>query len=180
VFDERWRPVHRTGTFVDPSLPEWYAPYGIRAVGDRVFVTFASPAPVNGNDAPTGGYVDEFDLAGRLVARVASMGPLRAPWGLAVAPAGFGRFGGDLLVGNFGDGHVNAFRRSGGRWSYDGMLRRPDGRPVAIDGLWGLSFGNDGLAGKAATLYFVAGPHAWRGATETAVHGVLGSIDAAR
>ena len=176
VFDEQWRPVVRAGAFEDAAIPAWYAPYGIYAHGDRVFVTFASPAPVNGNDAPTGGYVDEFDVDGRLVARVARMGRLRAPWGLALAPSGFGRFGGDLLVANFGDGHVNAFRRDGGSWSYDGTLRRPDGRPIAINGLWGIAFGNGRFAGRTDTLYFTAGPHRWRGATETAVHGLFGSI----
>jgi uncharacterized protein (TIGR03118 family) len=180
VFDERWRPVVRAGAFEDPSIPAWYAPYGIYAHGDRVFVTFASPAPVNGNDAPTGGYVDEFDLDGRLVARVARMGRLRAPWGLALAPPRFGRFGGDLLVANFGDGRVNAFRRHGAGWSYDGTLQRRDGGPIAINGLWAIAFGNGSFAGRLDTLYFTAGPHGWRGATETAVHGLLGSIDAAR
>ena len=81
----------------------------MQAIGGHVFVTYVGRAPVNGNDAPTGGYVDEFDLDGRLVARVARMGALNAPWGLALAPRGFGRFGGDLLVGNFGDGRINAY-----------------------------------------------------------------------
>jgi len=179
VFDTRWRRVERRGAFVDPRIPEWYAPYGIRAFGARIFVSFASPAPVNGNDAPTGGYVDEFDLRGKLVARVGRRGPLNAPWGFALAPRGFGAHGGDLLVGNFGDGRINAYREHDGRWSHAGALQRRDGNPISINGLWGLAFGNGGLAGARDTLFFTAGPHVWRGATELNVHGVLGSISPA-
>ena len=113
VYDAHWRRIRRPGAFVDRSIPDWYAPFGIHAIGGHVFVTYVWRAPVNGNDAPTGGYVDEFDRDGRLLARVAHKGPMNAPWGLALAPRSFGRFGGDLLVGNFGDGHINAFRRRG-------------------------------------------------------------------
>jgi uncharacterized protein (TIGR03118 family) len=176
VYDRRWRRVRRRGAFVDRSIPAWYAPFGIRAIGDRIFVTYVWRAPVNGNDAPTGGYVDEFDLAGNLVARVGRNGALNAPWGLALAPPGFGRFGGDLLVGNFGDGRINAYRRSRSGWTLDGSLRDRRERPVVVNGLWGLAFGNDGAAGPARTLFFTAGPHRWRGVTEEGVHGVLGSI----
>src|SRR5204862_1681108 len=94
VFDSRWRRVVRRGAFVDRAIPAWYAPFGIQAVGRRIFVTYAWRAPVNGNDAPTGGYVDEFDLDGRLDARVGRMGPLDEPWGMAGAPKGFGARGG--------------------------------------------------------------------------------------
>jgi uncharacterized protein (TIGR03118 family) len=142
-------------------------------------VTYVWRAPVNGNDAPTGGYVDEFDRDGRLVARVAHKGALNAPWGLAVAPRSFGRFGGDLLVGNFGDGRINAYRRAGDRWRHDGALRARDGKPLVVNGLWGLAFGNDGTAGPKDTLFFSSGPHDWRGVTELGVHGLLGSITAA-
>ena len=144
-------------------------------IGGHVFVTYVWRAPVNGNDAPTGGYVDEFDRNGRLVARVAQKGAMNAPWGLALAPRAFGRFGGDLLVGNFGDGRINAFRRHGDAWIYDGALRT-HGEPIVVNGLWALAFGNDGIAGPADTLFFTAGPHDWRGDTELGVHGLLGSI----
>ena len=176
VFDPQWRRVGQRGAFVDRRIPGWYSPYGIRALGGRIFVSFVWRAPVNGNDAPTGGYVDEFDLRGKLLARVGRMGPLNAPWGFALAPSGFGSHGGDLLVGNFGDGRVNAYREHDGRWTYNGALRRRDGKPISINGLWGLAFGNGRLAGARATLFFTAGPHFWRGATETNVHGVVGSI----
>src|SRR5207244_2119201 len=120
VYDSRWRHVNRRGAFRDSAIPVWYAPFGIQAAGRSIFVTYVYRAPVNGNDAPTGGYVDEFDLSGRLVAHVGRKGVLNAPWGIALAPAGFGRFGGDLLVGNFGDGRINAFRRDGAGWDVDG------------------------------------------------------------
>jgi uncharacterized protein (TIGR03118 family) len=178
VFDSHWRRVRRPGAFVDRSIPDWYAPFGIQAIDGHLFVTYVWRAPVNGNDAPTGGYVDEFDPAGRLVARVARKGALNAPWGLAHAPHSFGRFGGDLLVGNFGDGRINAYRRAGGVWKRDGTLRDARGRPLHVNGLWGLAFGNDGSAGPADTLFFASGPHNWHGVTELAVHGLLGSITA--
>ncbi|MDX6486013.1 MAG: hypothetical protein QOF43_1166, partial [Gaiellaceae bacterium] len=170
VFDERWRPVVRPGAFVDPKIPAWYSPFGIKVHGSRVFVTYASPAPVNGNDAPTGGYVDEFDLSGRLLSRVAQMGDLNEPWGLAVSPAGA------LLVGNFGSGRINSYERRGDGWSFTGHLRGRNGKPIAISGLWGIAFGNGGMAGPKDTLFFAAGPHRWRGASELRVHGLLGSL----
>ncbi len=176
VYDARWRRVQRTGAFVDARIPAWYAPFGIHAIGGHVFVTYVGRAPVNGNDDPTGGYVDEFDRVGRLVARVAHRGPLNAPWGVALAPRGFGRFGGDLLVGNFGDGHINAFRRTHEGWAFDGTLHDTHGKPIALSGLWGLAFGNGGMAGGERTLFFASGPHEWRGETELGVHGLLGSL----
>jgi uncharacterized protein (TIGR03118 family) len=180
VFDARWRRIDRPGAFVDRAIPAWYAPSGIRVVGRRVFVTYVWRAPVNGNDAPHGGYVDEFDLDGRLIARVAAMGPLHAPWGIAPAPEGFGSLGGDLLVGNFGDGRINVFRKSKGGWTHRGALRDARGKPIVINGLWGLAFGNGAMAGSRTTLFFAAGPHRWRGDTEADVHGRLGSITAVR
>jgi uncharacterized protein (TIGR03118 family) len=179
VYDSHWRRVRRAGAFVDRSIPEWYAPFGIQAIGGHLFVTYVGRAPVNGNDSPTGGYVDEFDRHGHLVARVARKGVLNAPWGIALAPPSFGRFGSDLLVGNFGDGRINAFQRRASGWSYDGTLQTVNGKPVVVNGLWALAFGNDGIAGPADTLFFSSGPHDWLGETELGVHGLLGSITAA-
>jgi uncharacterized protein (TIGR03118 family) len=170
VYDSRWRPVVRRGAFVDRAIPVWYAPFGIQAVGDRIFVTYAWRAPVNGNDAPTGGYVDEFDLDGRLVARVGHSKQLDEPWGVALAPRGFGRFGGDLLVANFGTGAINAYARDGRSWRFRGRL------PVRAPGVWGIAFGNGAAAGPRTTLFYAAGPHRWHGATEVDIHGVLGAI----
>jgi uncharacterized protein (TIGR03118 family) len=174
VFDSHWR-LLRTGGFTDPQIPEWYAPFGIAAIDGHVFVTFAFRAPVNGNDAPSGGYVDEFTLDGRLVARLPRR-VLNEPWGMALAPRSFGRYGGDLLVGDFGDGRINAFRRSGDGWKLDGTLADRHGKPLRVSGLWGLAFGNGAGAGPRDTLFFTAGPHTWRGPTEQSVHGLLGSI----
>jgi len=170
VFDDRWRPVRRRGAFVDAKIPAWYSPFGIAVAGSHVFVTYASPAPVNGNDAPTGGYVDEFDLQGRLVARVAQMGALNEPWGVALGPDG------TLFVANFGSGRINVYRQRGRDWSYTGQLHGRDRKAIAISGLWGIAFGNGGMAGPRNTLFFAAGPHRWRGASEVDVHGLLGSI----
>jgi uncharacterized protein (TIGR03118 family) len=170
VYDSSWRPVQRRGAFVDPAIPVWYAPFGIQAVGEHIFVTYAWRAPVNGNDAPTGGYVDEFDLDGRLVAHVGHSKELNEPWGVALAPRGFGRFGGDLLVANFGTGAINAYARDGKGWRFRGLL------PVKAPGVWGIAFGNGAGAGPRTTLFYAAGPHRWHGATEVDIHGVLGAI----
>jgi uncharacterized protein (TIGR03118 family) len=173
VYDSRWRRVVRRGAFADPSIPTWYAPFGIQAIDRHVFVTYAWRAPVNGNDAPTGGYVDEFDLDGRLVAHVGRSTELDEPWGVALAPAGFGRAGGDLLVANFGTGRINAYRRRSGGWSLRERL------PVRVPGVWGIAFGTGDVNGSRTTLFYTAGPHRWHGATEVDVHGVLGSIEPA-
>jgi uncharacterized protein (TIGR03118 family) len=176
VFDSHWRLVKLPGAFADSRVPAWFAPFGIVVLGKRVFVTYVGRAPVNGNDAPTGGYVDEFDLGGKLIQRVAALGPLNAPWGVALAPDGFGRYGGDLFVGNFGDGRINAFRRAGDRWTFDGTLRGRNGKPIVLNGLWALAFGRGGATGDRDRLFFSSGPHAWRGPTELDVHGLFGSI----
>jgi len=173
VFDSKWRPVVRPGAFVDRQKPDWYTPFGIQAIGDRIFVTYASPAPVNGNDSPQGGYVDEFDLDGRLLAHVGRTDELDQPWGIALAPRGFGRFGGDLIVANFGSGKINAYRRDGDGWTYEGRL------PATLDGVWGIAFGTGGMSGSRTTLFYAAGPHEWLGATESNVGGELGSISPA-
>jgi uncharacterized protein (TIGR03118 family) len=175
VFDGAWRPVRLP--FADPGISDGYAPAGIEAFGDRVFVTYIFRAPVDGNDAPTGGYVDEFDLRGHLLARVAGGRELNEPWGLALAPRGFGRYGGDLLVSSFGDGHIDAFRRTASGWRHDGVLAGKDGKPIAVNGVWGIAFGNGHTAGNRSTLFVASGPHRWRGASELAVHGLLAAIE---
>ena len=172
VFDSKWRPIVRPGAFHDPAIPAWYAPFGIAALGDRVFVTYAYRAPVNGNDAPTGGYGDEFDLDGRLVARVGHSKQLDQPWGLALAPEGFGRLGGDLLVANFGSERINVYGREGHGWTFRGRLT------VKVPGVWGIAFGTGGAGGPRTTLFYAAGPHRWLDGTEVDVGGVFGSIEA--
>jgi uncharacterized protein (TIGR03118 family) len=175
VFDAAWRPVHVRGAFDDPDISPWYAPDNIAAYGGHLFVTYVFRAAVDGNDAPEGGYVDEFDLQGNLVARVGDKG-LQEPWGLALAPKSFGRFGGDLLVASFGDGHIDAYRRSGSGWKHDGTLAGGHGKPLSVNGVWGIAFGNGALAGARDTLYAAAGPHRWLGASELQVHGAIVAI----
>jgi uncharacterized protein (TIGR03118 family) len=164
VFDGSWQPVHAPGQFVDKTLPDVYAPFGIQAIGNTVFVTYAKTQPKSGDEVDKGhfGYVDAYDAAtGMLITRVASRGPLNAPWGVAMAPQGFGDLGGDLLVGNFGDGMIDAYMPILGGLSYVslGPLTGADGSPLLIDGLWALQFGNGAAAGPAGTLFFTAGPN---------------------
>jgi uncharacterized protein (TIGR03118 family) len=170
VFDSTWNLVDR---FTDPGLPAGYAPFGIQTLGGNIFVTFAKQ-DADAEDEVAGqglGFVDEFDTSGNLIARVAQHGQLNAPWGLALAPSDFGRFSGDLLVGNFGDGQINAYElRSNGRYTHRGELRE-DGRPISIDGLWALGFGNGANAGPRDTLFFTAGP-------DEESHGLFGKITA--
>ncbi|MGH2973172.1 MAG: TIGR03118 family protein [Gaiellaceae bacterium] len=175
VFNGAWRRVRLAGSFDDSTIPSWYAPDGIYAAGDHIFVTYVYRAPVDGNDGPTGGFVDEFDLQGKLVARVTHAG-LDEPWGLALAPTSFGRLGGDLLVANFGNGEIAAYRSQHGRWTPDGMLDGTNGKPLVLDGVWGIAFGNGGLAGPRDTLFAAAGPHRWYGSSELAVHGLVEAV----
>src|SRR5919201_387974 len=112
VFDGSWQPV--LGGFVDPRLPAGYAPFGIQTIGNRIFVSYAKQ-DADAEDEVAGqglGFVDAYSTGGVLLARVAQHGQLNAPWGLALAPPSFGRFGGDLLVGNFGDGQINAYQET--------------------------------------------------------------------
>jgi uncharacterized protein (TIGR03118 family) len=175
VWDGSWNRVSTSSTFSDPSLPDGYAPFGIQTIGNRVFVTFAKQ-DADAHDELHGqglGIVDAFDTAGTLLTRVAQHGQLNAPWGLALAPASFGRFGGDLLVGNFGDGQINAYEEMAtGHFEHRGELRDSDGNAISIDGLWALEFGNNGSAGPSTRLFFTAGPN-----DET--DGLFGRIDPA-
>jgi uncharacterized protein (TIGR03118 family) len=162
VFDGNWSAVTTDGGFVDARIPAGYAPFGIQTIGTRIFVTFAKQGPTGDELHGRGlGFVDAFDTSGHLLVRVARHGPLNAPWGLAMAPANFGRFGGDLLVGNFGDGRINAFEeRANGHFVFRGVLRDSEERPITIDGLWALEFGHGAPNnGPTDTLFFTAGPN---------------------
>jgi len=157
------------GRFVDPHLPANYGPFGIAEIGGRLVVTYAKQAGPHSPDELDGpglGIVDVFSNDGRFLHRLVSHGPLDAPWGVALAPAGFGQFSGDLLVGNFGNGRINAFSPSTG--ALVGQMRRLSGGPVVIPGLWALMFGN-GNAAKTNELIFSAGP----GGED---HGLLGKL----
>jgi uncharacterized protein (TIGR03118 family) len=171
VFDGSFDLVPDSG-FVDPSLPSGYAPFGIQTIGDRVFVTYAKQdADAEDEIAGQGlGFVDAYDTSGNLVARVAQHGQLNAPWGLAWAPDSFGRFAGDLLVGNFGDGQINAYAEHNGHFTHQGELRDGSGRSLSIDGLWALEVAQGGNNGTPGTLFFTAGP-------DDETHGLFGQID---
>jgi len=159
VFDEQFHQVLRH-RFVDPNLPNNYAPFGIQTIGNAVYVTYAKQDP-NSDDELHGagfGFVDKYSTRGHLLARVASRGALNAPWGIAWAPKDFGAFSGDLLVGNFGDGRINAYASCSGHSHWAGVLKDAMGKPIWIDGLWALEFGNGAAAGPTGTLFFTAGP----------------------
>jgi uncharacterized protein (TIGR03118 family) len=172
VFDGSWTDVTPMGSFVDPQLPDGYAPFGIQTIGERVFVAYAKQ-DADAEDELAGqgrGFVDAYDLAGNLLGRIQGHGQLNAPWGLALAPGGFGRFAGDLLVGNFGDGQINAYAETRpGVFEHRGTLRDPSGKKLAIDGLWALEFGNAGNNGTPDQLFFTAGP-------DDESHGLFGMI----
>jgi len=170
IFDASFHAVSIPGAFTDPSLPPGFAPFGIQNINGTIYVTYALQDEDKEDDVagPGNGFVDAFTTSGVFIRRVASMGELNSPWGLALAPADFGRFSGDLLVGNFGDGRIHAFRLEDGEPV--GLLHSAAGKPIRIDGLWALQFGHGASAnGPANTLFFTAGP-----ADEE--HGLFGSI----
>jgi len=156
------------GSFTDPGIPSGFAPFNIQNLGGTLYVTYAKVGP-DGDDesGPGNGFVSAFDLQGNFLGRVGSDGTLNSPWGLARAPASFGQFAGDLLVGNFGDGRINVFDTTTD--TFIGQLLGAGGIPLAIDGLWGLIPGNDGGAGNSQSIYFSAGP----GDEEHGLFGVL-------
>jgi uncharacterized protein (TIGR03118 family) len=144
------------GRFTDPGLPSGYAPFNVQLLGSRVFVTYALQDAAKHDDVagPGNGIVSSFDVNGNFLGRVATAGVLNSPWGLVIAPSSFGTIGGDLLVGNFGDGTINAFNSI--TFANDGPLVDASGRTIAIDGLWGLIAGN-GTQGSANSIFFTAG-----------------------
>jgi uncharacterized protein (TIGR03118 family) len=158
VFDSRFHLVRLPGSFRDRRLPRGYAPFGIREINGLIYVTYAKQDADRHDDvAGRGhGFIDVFTPSGFLVERLVSRGDLNSPWGLAVAPKGFGPFGGKLLVGNFGDGLIHAYSLFSGR--PDGTLRGRHHQPVRIDGLWALQFGT-ATTGGTGTLLFSAGPN---------------------
>jgi uncharacterized protein (TIGR03118 family) len=131
-------------------------------IGNRVFVAYArQDQEAEDEEAGQGrGLVDVYDLSGNLLGGIDGHGQLNAPWGLAMAPASFGTFAGDLLVGNFGDGRINAYREaSPNTFVHDGTLRGADNRPLEIDGLWALQPAQGGANGTVGQLFFTAGPN---------------------
>jgi uncharacterized protein (TIGR03118 family) len=143
------------GHFVDPTIPSGFAPFNIENLNGQLYVTYAKQGPT-GDDVsgPGNGFVSLFDLNGNFIRRVASGGVLNSPWGLAIAPNTFGGAAGALLVGNFGDGMINAFMTDG---TVLGAIADLGGKPIQNDGLWGLTFGNGGNGGTKNSLYLTAG-----------------------
>jgi len=158
-----------TGKFLDPNLPAGYAPFDVQNLDGTLYVTYAVQDGAGHDDVPGlgNGIVDKFDLQGNLIERLVTNGALNSPWGLALAPAGFGDLGGDLLVGNFGDGLIHAYDPTSG--ALVETLKNDVGNPLSIDGLWGLRFGNGSGSGSATTLYFTAGPNGEQ-------HGAFGDL----
>ena len=169
AYDSSFTPVEMPGgLFVDPGLPAGYGPFGIAEIQGQLYDTFAQQDATLHDDVsgPGHGFVDVFTNTGAFVRRLVTRGSLNSPWGLALAPRSFGRFGGDLLVGNFGNGMINVYDPTTGR--HLGQLRQSNGRPIVIDGLWGLMVGNGNVA-KTGQLIFSAGP-------SDESHGLLGKI----
>jgi uncharacterized protein (TIGR03118 family) len=171
VVNGQFHRVHVAGGFRDRHLPHGFAPFNIQNIGGKLYVAYAKQDALAEDEiAGNGlGFVDVYSRRGFLLHRVASRGALNAPWGLVQAPGGFGRFGHALLVGNFGNGMINAYNIRTGKWL--GELRRPNGHAVQIDGLWGLRFGN-GVTGDRRSLLFSAG-------IDDEAHGLFGLIHAA-
>lgn len=170
VFDNAFMPATLpAGAFVDPSLPAGFAPFNVQNLNGDIYVAYAKQAanksePVKGRGL---GIVNVFDANGKFLRRIATGGHLNAPWGMTITPSSFGKFSNHLLIGNFGDGKINAYSLYFN--FFHGQLKGPDHRHIAIDGLWALSFGNGFNNQPTNVLFFSAGP-----ANET--HGIYGTI----
>jgi len=169
VFDQNFKQVN---SFTDPNVPAGYAPFNVQVLDGHLFVTFALQDPLLKHDDVPGvghGFVDEFDLQGHMLDRVASGGVLDSPWGLAIAPAGFGEFANDLLVGNFGDGTINVFDPKNDHFL--GKLEDANGAPITIFDLWALVPGTGNAGTDPNKIYFTAG-------VKNEAHGLFGSLAA--
>ena len=170
VFSGAFAPVTTAGGFVDSTLPAGYAPFGIQQIGDKIYVAYAQPDPTTHEKVGAGlGLVDVFDKQGNLLTHlIPTGGALNAPWGIAMAPANFGKFSNMLLVGNFGDGKINVYDPTTG--AMQGTVSNNDGSAVVVPGLWALQFGNGLNSQPTNTLFYTAGPAAEQ-------HGLYGRID---
>lgn len=161
VFDTNFAPHATAGSFTDPNVQHGYSPFGIQNIGGNLWVTYAMQDKAHHDPVkkPAHGFVSVFDTDGNLLAHFAQHGHLSAPWGVALAPASFGQFANDILIGNFGDGRINAYDPASGHWL--GMLADGSGKPLVNDGLWSLTFsgpaGSTPVLAPADTLYFTAG-----------------------
>ena len=170
IYDSSWKQIHLEGwAFRDPRVPHDFAPFNVQSVGGNIVVTYAkqqhnSPAEADG---PGLGFVSIFDKRGRLLQRLEHGRFMNAPWGVTEAPSDFGVFSHRLLVGNLGDGTIHAFNLLTGR--LEGTLEDATNKPISVDGLWALGFGNNGTAGSSTTLFFTSGPNEYG-------DGVLGTL----
>jgi len=170
VYDSNFNKVTLSGDFVDPNAIAGYVPFNIQNIGGTLYVEYAELGPTGIPIAGSTGYVDEFDSSGNFITRLTSGGALDAPWGITLAPAtGFGTFSGDLLIGNFGNGEINAFNPTTG--AFLGTLTNASGAPIVNQYLWALDFGNGGTGFSSTSLYFTAGVNNQTG-------GLFGSIAA--
>jgi uncharacterized protein (TIGR03118 family) len=158
MWDSNLNPVQSTAAFIDPAIPLRFAPFDIVAISDKVIlVTYARQDAARRSDVPGAGngFIAAFDFNGNLLSTLVAQGPLNSPWALSLAPATFGDFANLLLVGNSGDGKINAFDPVTGGWK--GELADTQGNPIAISGLHAFHFGGGGPTGDISTLYFSAG-----------------------
>jgi uncharacterized protein (TIGR03118 family) len=174
VFNHNFAPLHTPTKFRDPAIPAGYAPFGIQELGGKIYVSYGKQNAAKTNVVPGAGlgFVDVYSVNGRLLHHLVSGGsgsPLNEPWGMVIAPAGFGPFAGDLLVGNLGNGWINAFNPTTG--AFLGTLDGTNGYPVTINGLWGLRTGNAAFGGSSSVV-FSSGPNAYR-------NGLVGTLNAA-
>ena len=172
TYDQTWAPVSLPGAFTDPAVPAGFAPFNVWNLGGKLYVTYAKQDAAKKNDVASAGngYVSVFDLNGALLIHLISAGNLNSPWGVAIAPANFGDFANDLLVGNFGDGAINVYNPATG--AFIAQLQNAAGNAIHISGLWALAVGNGGNGGYPDAIYFTAG-------TGGQLHGLLGVLQAA-
>ncbi len=166
VFDKNFAPATLQGSFSDSGIPAGYAPFNIQSVGSNLYVMYARQDRKAGKGH---GFVDIFDTNGNFIKRLISKGKLNLPWGVALAPANFGQFSNDVLVGNFGNGLINAFNPTTG--AFRGTLHNQKGKPIKNDRLWALAFGSGGQGGQPNQLFFTAG-------IQNEQHGLFGMITA--
>ena len=170
VYDSGYTKIMTTGGFTDAMIPTGFAPFGVMANGSDIYVTYAKQDAMKKDDemGAGNGYVDLFDFDGVLVKRLIAKGALNSPWGLALSPSDFGSLSQALLVGNFGDGKINAYDPLTGAFMMTATLST--GSPLIIDGLWSLVFGPDTPGAAHNQLFFTAGPN-------MEMHGMLGRLD---
>ncbi len=175
MFDYTFQAIPAPGGFKDPNLPAGFAPFNVARFGKRIYVAYAKQDDAKGDDVSGdgNGYISVFDQDGNFKQRLVSNGPLNSPWGMVIAPAFFGDYSNTLLVGNFGDGKINSFDLASGQ--HLGALTYRNGNTVALEGLWGLTFGNNRTGGDPFTLYFTAGVSGGPSGVKED-HGVFGAI----